>query len=87
MDKILLKNKAQSLLDENKIIDTFSAIYAKKLGIDIEQARKLVTLKTEKRFNDILDMFEKNVDKNFKENSKQNIDLDEYLKDKPVIKG
>jgi len=87
MNKEKIKNEAKNVLKEINFLDTFAEIYSKKLGITIEEAKKYVALKTENRLEDILNTFDNNINHKNTTNKKENISLDEYLKDKIVIKG
>mgnify|MGYP000468070012 FL=1 len=87
MDKNNIKNQAAILLKENNILDVFAEIYSKKLNIDISDAKKLVQIKTENRLNDITNLLEARVNQESIKNKSENVDLDEYLNNKPVIKG
>tara|TARA_Y200000002_G_scaffold382268_1_gene398756 strand:+ start:383 stop:646 length:264 start_codon:yes stop_codon:yes gene_type:complete len=87
MDKTLIKNQAISLLKDNKLLDAFAEIYAKKLNIDIDDAKKFIEVKTEKRLDNITNLLESRVNQESIKNKSENINLDEYLNNKPVIKG
>jgi hypothetical protein len=87
MNKEQMKNEAKNILKEINFLDTFAEIYSKKLGITIEEAKKYVTLKTENRLEGILNTFNSDINHKNTVNKKENISLDEYLKDKTVIKG
>jgi hypothetical protein len=87
MNKEQMKNEAKNILTEINCLDTFAEIYSKKLGITIEEAKKYVTLKTENRLEGILNTFNSDINHKNTVNKKENISLDEYLKDKTVIKG
>ena len=87
MNKTQIKNEAKSVLKEINFLDAFAEIYSKKLGITIEEAKKYVELKTENRLEGILNTFDSGINHKNTANKKENINLDEYLKDKTVIKG
>ena len=87
MDKTLIKNQAISLLKDNKLLDAFAKIYAKKFNIDINDAKKFIEAKTEKRLDNITNLLESRVNQESIKNKSENINLDEYLNNKPVIKG
>lgn len=87
MNKAQMKNEAKNVLKEINFLDAFAEIYSKKLGITIEEAKKYVALKTENRIDSILNTFDSNINHKNVINKKENINLDEYLKDKTVIKG
>ena len=63
--------------------------YAQVLKIDEEKASKLISAKFNKHVNMLSDNLEKGVTEENLKNMKnsQDVDINEYLNDKPVIKG
>jgi hypothetical protein len=87
MDKEKIQMQANQTLKETGIIDTLISIYAKKLGITEEDAKKVIDRKASIKLKNIVSLFDTNVTADSIKNKNTNTDLDEYLKSKPIIKG
>ena len=63
--------------------------YVKNLGVEKEKARKIIREKLQKKADTIKDLIDEDINSGVLKSSKKNSDvsLDEYLKDKKVIKG
>ena len=87
--KFNLKKNISNFKELNKIKEEMSKIYADLLGIDEELAFKLISEKFNKHTNILSDKFDKSLtEENVKIlKDKEDVDLNEYLKKKPIIKG
>lgn len=87
MDKNTIQIEALQTITESGILDAFTQLYASKLGISQDDAKKLMDKKVNTNLNNIINLFDTNVTSESIKNNITNADLDEYLKNKPVIKG
>tara|TARA_B100001059_G_C17569688_1_gene444338 strand:- start:170 stop:433 length:264 start_codon:yes stop_codon:yes gene_type:complete len=87
MDKNKIQIEALQAITESGILDAFTQLYASKLGISQDDAKKLMDKKVNTNLNNIINLFDTNVTSESIKNNITNADLDEYLKNKPVIKG
>ena len=87
MDKNKIQIEALQTITESGILDAFTQLYASKLGISQDDAKKLIGKKVNTNLKNIINLFDTNVTSESIKNNITNADLDEYLKNKPVIKG
>lgn len=80
----LTKNKDLGLLLEN-----IGKAYAEVLQIDENKASELIAAKFNMHIDNVIGKFEKNTtDENVNNaNIKEDVEIEEYLENKPVIKG
>ena len=84
-----LRREINNLQEINDLTSMLSSVYAEVLQIDKDKASKIITEKFNRHINIIADKIEKGVTEdnlNILKN-KKDVDIDEYLKEKPVIKG
>ena len=84
-----LRKEINNLQEINDLTAMLSSVYAEVLQIDKDKASKIITEKFNRHINIIADKIEKGVTEdnlNILKN-KKDVDIDEYLKEKPVIKG
>lgn len=83
------KKELLNLKELDQIKEMMSEVYSQVLEIDKKKALEIVSAKFNRHIDTIHNKFEKGVTeenvKNIK--SSKDVDLDEYLKDKPIIKG
>jgi hypothetical protein len=87
MDKNKIQIEALQTITKSGILDAFTQLYASKLGLSQDDAKKLMDKKVNTNLNNIINLFDTNVTSESIKNNITNADLDEYLKNKPVIKG
>lgn len=87
MDKEKIQMQANQTLKEIGLVGTLISMYAKKLGISEEDAKKVIDRKVSIKLKNIVSLFDTNVTADSIKNKNTNTDLDEYLKSKPIIKG
>ena len=87
MDKNKIQIEALQTITESGILNAFTQLYASKLGISQDDAKKLIGKKVNTNLKNIINLFDTNVTSESIKNNITNADLDEYLKNKPVIKG
>jgi hypothetical protein len=87
--KIDLNKELKSLKDLDTLKEIFSKVYSKALRIDIDKAREIVSAKFIKHTDILSHKLEKGITEENVKNIKsaKDVDLNEYLKDKPIIKG
>lgn len=84
-----LKKVISNLQDVNDLTAMLSSVYAEVLQIDEDKAAKIISEKFNRHVNIIADKIDKSATEenlNILKN-KKDVDIDEYLKEKPVIKG
>lgn len=84
-----LIKQINNLKEISDIKEVMAVIYADKLGISKEKALELVSVKFNKHTHIIAGKLEKGVteEKLSTLKNKKDISIDEYLKEKPVVKG
>lgn len=84
-----LIKQINNLKEISDIKEVMAVIYADKFGVSKEKALELVSNKFSKHTNIIASKLEKGVteEKLSTLKNKKDISIDEYLKEKPVIKG
>ena len=87
MDKNKIQLESLKFIQENGILDAFINIYSSKLGISEIDAKKVLDQKISMKLKNMTDLLDTNITSESMENKITNVDLDEYLKSKPVIKG
>ncbi len=87
MDKNKIQMEALQTIIESGVLDAFISVYASKLGISQDNAKKVIDGKVNANLKNIVNLFDTNVTAESIKNNITNTDLDEYLKNKPVIKG
>lgn len=87
MDKNKIKIEALQTITESGFLEAFTQLYSSKLGISQDDAKKLIDKKVNTNLKNIASLFDTNVTAESIKNNITNTDLDEYLKNKPVIKG
>ena len=87
MDKNKIQIEALQTITESGVLDAFIDVYASKLGISQDDAKKVIDGKVNANLKNIVSLFDTNVTAESIKNNITNTDLDEYLKNKPVIKG
>lgn len=87
MDKNKIQLESLKFIQENGILDAFINIYSSKLGISEIDAKKVLDQKISMKLKNMTDLLDTNITAESMENKITNVDLDEYLKSKPVIKG
>ena len=87
MDKNKIQAEALQTITESGVLDAFISVYASKLGIRKDDAKKVIEGKVNANLKNIVNLFDTNVTAESIKNNITNADLDEYLKNKPVIKG
>ena len=79
--------QALQSIKESGMLEALIGVYASKLGISQDDARKVIDRKVNTNLESIVNLFDTNVTSESIKNNITNTDLDEYLKSKPVIKG
>jgi hypothetical protein len=87
MDKNKIQMQALQSIKESGMLEALIGVYASKLGISQDDARKVIDRKVNTNLESIVNLFDTNVTSESIKNNITNTDLDEYLKSKPVIKG
>ena len=87
MDKNKIQIEALQTITESGILEAFAQLYASKLGISQDDAKKAIDKKVNTSLKGIINLFDANITEESIKNNITNTDLDEYLKNKPVIKG
>ena len=87
MDKNKIQIEALQTITESGALDAFVDVYASKVGISKADAKKVIDSKVNDNLRNIVSLFDTNVTAESIKNNITNTDLDEYLKNKPVIKG
>ncbi len=87
MDKNKIQMEALQTITESGVLDAFVDVYASKVGISKADAKKVIDSKVNDNLRNIVSLFDTNVTAESIKNNITNTDLDEYLKNKPVIKG
>ncbi len=87
MDKNKIQLESLKFIQENGILDAFINIYSSKLGISEIDAKKVLDQKISMKLKNMTDLLDTNITSESMKNKITNVDLDEYLKSKPVIKG
>ena len=87
MDKNKIQIEALQTITESGFLEVFTQLYSSKLGISQDDAKKLIDEKVNRNLKNIVNLFDTNVTAESIKNNITNTDLDEYLKNKPVIKG
>ena len=87
MDKNKIQLQALQSIKESGMLEALIGVYASKLGISQDDARKVIDRKVNTNLESIVNLFDTNVTSESIKNNITNTDLDEYLKSKPVIKG
>jgi len=87
MDKNKIQMEALQTITESGVLDAFINVYASKVGISKSDAKKVIDGKVNANLKNIVNLFDTNVTAESIKNNITNADLDEYLKNKPVIKG
>ena len=87
MDKNKIQMEALQTITESGALDAFVDVYASKVGISKADAKKVIDSKVNDNLRNIVSLFDTNVTAESIKNNITNTDLDEYLKNKPVIKG
>jgi hypothetical protein len=87
--KIDLNKELKNLKDLDTLKEIFSKAYSEALNIDIDKAQEIISAKFNKHTDILSYKLEKGVTEENVKNIKstKDVDLNEYLKDKPVIKG
>jgi hypothetical protein len=87
--KIDLNKELKNLKDLDTLKEIFSKAYSEALNIDIDKAQEIVSAKFNKHTDILSHKLEKGITEENVKNIKstKDVDLNEYLKDKPVIKG
>jgi len=84
-----LKKVISNLQDVSDLTAMLASVYAEALQIDKDKASKIISEKFNRHVNIIADKIDKSATEenlNILKN-KKDVDIDEYLKEKPVIKG
>ena len=83
------KKDIYTTIDQSNLISLFSVVYAKALNIDQETAEKIVQKKFEKHIESVDNKFKESIaNETFKNVSPdKDINVEEYLNKKPIIKG
>jgi hypothetical protein len=87
MDNNKIKIESLSDLKKNGIIESFAEVFAKKFNLKKDDAKKLIEARLDSHINNVVSLMEQNINKDSIKNNISNVDLDEYLKNKDVIKG
>lgn len=84
-----LRKEINNLQDVNDLTSMLSSVYAEVLQIDKDRASKIIAEKFNRHVNIIADKIEKGVTEDNLSvlKNKKDVDIDEYLKEKPIIKG
>tara|TARA_B100001287_G_C22189817_1_gene303011 strand:+ start:105 stop:371 length:267 start_codon:yes stop_codon:yes gene_type:complete len=84
-----LRKEISNLQEFSDLTAMLSNVYAEVLQIDKQKASKIITEKFNRHINIIADKIDKSVTEenlNILKN-KKDVDIDEYLKEKPILKG
>ena len=87
MDNNKIKLESMSDLKDSGIIESFAEVFAKKFNLKKDDARKLIESRLDSHINNVVSLMDQNINKDSIKNNISNSDLDEYLKNKDVIKG
>lgn len=87
MDNNKIKLESLSDLKKNGIIESFAEVFAKKFDLKKDDAKKLIEARLDSHVSNVVSLMEQNINKDSIKNNISNVDLDEYLKNKDVIKG
>ena len=87
MDKNKVQLETLQSIKETGILKALIDVYSSKLGIEKDDAEKIINNKVNARLKSIVTLFDTNVSAESIKNNITNSELDEYLKNKPVIKG
>lgn len=84
-----LRKEINKLQDIKDLTAMLSSVYSEALQIDKDKASKIIAEKFNRHINIIADKIEKGVTEDNLSilKNKKDVDIDEYLKEKPVIKG
>ncbi len=87
--KFDLKENMIKNLQDSSIIEAYAIVYSQVLDVDLELAKKIIQKKLERHTDTVneklMGSIENEVFKNIKPN--QDVNVEEYLDRKPVIKG
>ena len=87
MDSNKIKLESVSDLKATGIIESFAEVFAKKFNLKKDDAKKLIEARLDNHINNVVSLMDQNINKDSIKNNISNADLDEYLKNKDVIKG
>ena len=88
MDFSKVSKETLKLFEEANLIESFSKVYAENFGVDEELAKKIVKAKFDKHINESVKNFSRiNNLKDAASYANKNVSIDDFLKDKKVVKG
>ena len=87
--KFDLKESMLKNIQDSKLIDVYASVYSQILDVDLELAKSIVQKKIERHSESVNKKFMSSIENEAFKSIKQNqdVNVEEYLDKKPVIKG